>query len=113
MLVRWVTIGGLSNDDVNYFVYKENDNWIALAASAADAVNKNASGIDDPTTIDITSAGKGDHRFDLSNNLVSVATIDCSLTTQGTYNGVLVTSTGTDFHDYEVGTRSSVIWIYK
>ena len=58
-----------------------NDNWIALAA-AADATNKNASGIDDPVLIDITSAGKGDHRFDLSNNLVSVATIDCSLTTQ-------------------------------
>ena len=42
-------------------------------------------------------------RFDLSNNLVSVATIDCSLTTQQAYNGVLVTSTGTNFHTFEVG----------
>ena len=95
-------IGGLSND-TRYYAYKYNDNWIALAASAADATNKNASGIDDPVLIDITSAGKGDHRFDLSNNLVSVATIDCSLTTQQAYNGVLVTSTGTNFHTFEVG----------
>ena len=75
-------IGGLTTD-VNYFVYKENEDWIRIAASAADAVNKAADGSDDPTTIDITSAGLGFQRFDVSERILTVSTIDTSLNTSG------------------------------
>ena len=101
-------IGGLTGD-VNYFVYKENEDWIRIAASAADAVNKAADGSDDPTTIDITSAGLGFQRFDVSERILTVSTIDTSLNTQGTYNGPIfnlaTSSISSDFHDYEVGTE--------
>ena len=101
-------VGGLTND-VNYFVYRENDDWIRLAASAADAVNKAADGSDDPTTIDITSPGLGFQRFDVTERILTVSTIDTSLNTVATYNGPIfnlaTSSISSDFHDYEVGTE--------
>ena len=104
-------IGGLV-DGTAYFVYKENDDYIRLAASAANATQKNASGADDPITIDITSAGKGFQRFDIQERVLSITTIDTSLNTVATYNGPIFTlassSTSSDFHDYEVGQEVQV-----
>ena len=73
-------IGGLV-EGTAYFVYRENDDYIRLAASAADATQKDASGNDNPITIDLTSAGIGFQRFDLQEKLLSITTIDTSLNT--------------------------------
>ena len=104
-------IGGLTGD-VNYFVYRENDDWIRLAASAADAVDKAADGSDAPITIDITSAGLGFQRFDVTERILTISSIDTSLNTISTYNGPIfnlaTSSISSDFHDYEVGTEVQV-----
>jgi hypothetical protein len=95
-------IGGLT-DNSAYAVYVENENWIRIATSQANATRKNASGQDDPITVDITSAGKGFQRFDINERVLSVATINTSLTTQQAYEGVIITLGSTTYHDYEVG----------
>ena len=95
-------IGGLSVD-TTYAVYVENENWFRLATSQANAVRKNPSGQDDPITVDLTSAGKGFQRFDLSSRIFAVATINTSLTTQQTYSGPIINLPATSYHDYEVG----------
>ena len=104
-------IGGLV-EGTAYFVYRENDDYIRLAASAADATQKDASGNDNPVTIDLTSAGIGFQRFDLQEKLLSITTIDTSLNTISTYNGPIFTlassSTSSDFHDYEIGQEVEV-----
>ena len=56
-------IGGLV-DGTSYFVYKESDNWFRLASSAANATQKDASGVDNPVTLPLTSAGLGFQRFE-------------------------------------------------
>ena len=104
-------IGGLV-DSTNYFVYKESDNWIRLASSAANATQKDASGNDDPVTLPITSTGLGFQRFDIQSKILSITTIDTSLNTVSTYNGPIFTlassTTSSDFHDYEVGQEVNI-----
>ena len=70
-------IGGLV-DGTSYFVYKESNNWFRLATSAANATQKDASGADDPVTIDLTSTGLGFQRFDIQSKILSITTIDTS-----------------------------------
>ena len=104
-------IGGLV-DGTAYFVYVENEDYIRLAASAADATQKDASGADNPVTLSLTSAGKGFQRFDLQEKVLSITTIDTSLNTVSTYNGPIFTlassSTTSDFHDYEIGQEIQI-----
>jgi len=95
-------IGGFS-DGTTYAVYVENSNWVRIATSQANATRKNASGQDDPITVDITSAGKGFQRFDLNTRVLAIANINTSLTTQQTYSGPIVNLGSTTYHDYEVG----------
>ena len=95
-------IAGLT-DGTTYYVYVENANWIRLAASAANATQKTAAGADDPITVPITGTGLGYQRFDIATKLLSVVTIDTSLATQATYNGPIINTASTAFHDYEVG----------
>ena len=95
-------IGNLSND-TQYFAYVVDSHHIKLAATQANAVRKNASGADDPIIIDITSSGTGYQRFEVASKLLSVLTVDTSLTTQQTYNGPKIALGTTDYHDYEVG----------
>jgi len=95
-------IGGLV-EGTTYYVYKENTNWIRLAASAANALQKDAQGNDDPITLPLTGTGKGYQRFEDATKLLSISTIDTSLSTQQTYNGPTFTLAGTSYHDYEVG----------
>ena len=100
-------IGGLV-DNSQYFVYVVNTNYIQLAATEANAVAKNASGDPTPTIISLTSNGSGWQRFDLASKLLSIDTIDTTLTTQQTYNGTIVNLISTDFHDYEVGQEVQI-----
>ena len=104
-------IGGLV-DGTTYFVYKESDNWFRLAASAANATQKDAAGLDNPITLPLTDVGKGFQRFELADKLLSITTIDTSTNTVGTYNGPIFTlassSTSSDFHDYEVGQEVNI-----
>jgi hypothetical protein len=104
-------IGGLV-DGTAYFVYVESDNWFRLAASQANATNKDASGNDAPITLPLTSAGLGFQRFELQNKILSITTIDTSTNTIATYNGPIFTlassSVSSDFHDYEVGQEVNV-----
>ena len=104
-------IGGLV-DGTAYFVYRENDDYIRLAASAADATQKDASGADNPVTVTLTTSGNGFQRFDIQAKVLSITTIDTSLNTVATYNGPVFTlqssSTSSDFHDYEVGQEIQV-----
>ena len=104
-------IGGLV-DGTAYFVYKESANWFRLAASAANATQKNASGADDPVTLPLSSTGVGFQRFELQNKLLSITTIDTSTNTIATYNGPIFTlassSSSSDFHDYEVGQEVNI-----
>ena len=104
-------IGGLV-DGTAYFVYRENDDYIRLAASAADATQKDASGADNPVTVTLTTSGNGFQRFDIQTRVLSISTIDTSLNTVATYNGPVFTlqssSTSSDFHDYEVGQEIQV-----
>ena len=95
-------VAGLT-DGTTYYVYVENANWIRLAASAANATQKTAAGADDPITVPITGTGLGYQRFDIATKLLSVVTIDTSLATQATYNGPIINTASTAFHDYEVG----------
>ena len=104
-------IGGLTTN-TNYFVYVENKDWIRIAATAANAVQKAANGSDDPVTIDLTDSGKGFQRFDISERVLTIATIDSSLSTVSTYNGPIfnlaTSSVSSDFHDYEVGQEVNI-----
>ena len=104
-------IGGLV-DGTAYFVYVESANWFRLAASAANATQKNASGADDPVTLPLSSTGVGFQRFELQNKLLSITTIDTSTNTIATYNGPIFTlassSSSSDFHDYEVGQEVNI-----
>ena len=104
-------IGGLV-DGTTYYVYKESDNWFRLAASAANATQKDASGADDPVTLTLSDAGLGFQRFELQNKLLNIQTIDTSLSTVGTYNGPIFnlasSSISSDFHDYEVGQEVNI-----
>ena len=100
-------IGGLV-DNSQYFVYVVNSHYIQLAATEANAVAKNASGDPTPTIISLTSNGSGWQRFDLASKLLSIDTIDTTLTTQQTYNGTIVNLISTDFHDYEVGQEVQI-----
>ena len=104
-------IGGLI-DGTAYFVYKESDNWFRLAASAANATQKDASGNDDPVTLPLTSAGLGFQRFEYQDKQLSISEIDTSLNTVATYNGPIFTlassSISSDFHDYEVGQEVNI-----
>ena len=104
-------IGGLV-DGTAYFVYKESDNWFRLAASAANATQKDAAGADNPITLPLTSAGLGFQRFELQQKVLSITTIDTSLNTIATYNGPIFTlassSSSSDFHDYEVGQEVNI-----
>ena len=104
-------IGGLTTN-TNYFVYVENKDWIRIAATAANAVQKAANGSDDPVTIDLTDSGKGFQRFDISEKVLTIATIDSSLSTVSTYNGPIfnlaTSSVSSDFHDYEVGQEVNI-----
>ena len=95
-------VAGLTSG-TTYYVYVENVNWIRLAASAANATQKTAAGLDDPITLPITGTGLGYQRFDLATKLLSVTTIDTSLATQATYNGPIINTASTAYHDYEVG----------
>ena len=95
-------IAGLTSG-TTYYIYKENANWVRFAASAANALQKDAQGNDTPITLPITSTGLGYQRFENATNLLSVAEIDTSLSTQQTYNGPVIKLTGTNYHDYEVG----------
>jgi hypothetical protein len=97
--------GGIGNlvDNAQYAVYAKNVNEIQLADSAADATNKNASGVDAPVLRSITSTGKGFQRFDRSSKLLNVLTVDTSLNTVQTYNGPIINLGTNEFHDYEVG----------
>ena len=95
-------VAGLT-DGTTYYVYVENANWIRLAASAANATQKTAAGLDDPITVPIDGTGLGYQRFDIATKLLSVTTIDTSLATQATYNGPIINTASTAFHDYEVG----------
>ena len=95
-------VSGLT-DGTTYYVYVENANWIRLAASAANATQKTAAGADDPITVPINGTGLGYQRFDIATKLLSVVTIDTSLATQATYNGPIINTASTAFHDYEVG----------
>ena len=94
-------------DGTTYFVYVENTDWIRIAATAANAVQKAANGSDNPITIDLTSTGTGFQRIELATKLLNITTIDTDLTTQSTYNGPIfnlaTSSASSDFHDYEVG----------
>ena len=104
-------IGGLV-DGTAYFVYRENEDYIRLAASAADATQKDASGADNPVTLPLTSAGLGFQRFEYQNKVLSITTIDTSLNTVSTYNGPIfnlaTSAASSDFHDYEVGQEVNV-----
>ena len=104
-------IGGLV-DGTTYFAYKESDNWFRLAASAANATQKDAAGLDNPITLPLTSTGLGFQRFELADKILSITTIDTSTNTVGTYNGPIFTlassSTSSDFHDYEVGQEVNI-----
>ena len=104
-------IGGLT-DGTAYYVYVESANWFRLASSAANATQKDASGGDDPVTLPLTSTGLGFQRFELQDKLLSITTIDTSTNTIATYNGPIFTlassSTGSDFHDYEVGQEVNI-----
>ena len=104
-------IGGLV-DGTAYFVYRESDNWFRLAASAANATQKDASGADNPITLPLTSTGLGFQRFELQNKVLSITTIDSSLSTVATYNGPIfnlaTSSISSDFHDYEVGQEVNI-----
>ena len=117
VIYRAGKMGGITGlvDGTAYFVYKESDNWFRLASSAANATQKNASGVDDPVTLPITSTGVGFQRFELQDKLLSISTIDTSLNTISTYNGPIFTlassSSSSDFHDYEVGQELSLIHI--
>ena len=95
-------IGGLL-DGTTYYIYKENNDWVRFAATAANALNKDANGNDAPTTLDLTGTGLGYQRFEDATRLLSIATLDTTLATQQTYNGPTFTLAGTSYHDYEVG----------
>ena len=105
VVYRESKMGGISGlvDGTTYYVYRENANWIRLAASAANALNKDAQGNDDPTTLPITSTGLGYQRFEDATKLLSITTMDTSLATQQTYLGPIFTLGSTAYHDYEVG----------
>ena len=109
VIYRQGKMGGISGlvDGTAYFVYVESANWFRLAASAANATQKDASGADNPVTLPITSTGVGFQRFELQNRLLSITTLDTSTNTIATYNGPIFTlassSSSSDFHDYEVG----------
>ena len=96
------TIAGLV-DGTTYYVYKENTDWIRLATSAANAVQKDAQGADNPVTLTFTSTGSGYQRFEIASRVLSINTIDTSLATQQSYLGPKFTLSGTSYHDYEVG----------
>ena len=104
-------IGGLV-DGTAYFVYKESDNWFRLAATQANATQKDASGVDNPVTLTLSSAGLGFQRFEYQNKTLTITTIDTSLNTVATYNGPIFTlassSVSSDFHDFEVGQEVNV-----
>ena len=104
-------IGGLV-DGTAYFVYVESPNWFRLAASAANATQKDASGADNPITLPLTSAGLGFQRFELQTKVLSITTIDSSLSTISTYNGPIfnlaTSAASSDFHDYEVGQEVNI-----
>ena len=73
-----------------YYVYRENKDWFRLAASAANAVQKDAQGVDNPVTLPINTTGHGYQRFENVSNLLSVATINTTIATQQTYKGCLL-----------------------
>ena len=104
-------IGGLV-DGTAYFVYVESPNWFRLASSAANAVQKDASGNDDPVTLPLTSAGLGFQRFEYQNKTLSITTLDTSLNTVATYNGPIfnlaTSASSSDFHDFEVGQEVNI-----
>ena len=104
-------IGGLV-DGTTYFIYVESENWVRLAASAANATQKDAAGADNPVTLPLTSAGVGFQRFELANKLLSIFQLDTSLNTISTYNGPIFTlassAASSDFHDYEVGQEVNI-----
>ena len=76
---------------------------IRLATSAANAVQKDAQGNDNPVTLTFTDTGSGYQRFEIASRVLSINTIDTSLATQQTYLGPTFTLSGTSYHDYEVG----------
>ena len=99
---KFGAIGNLVNNS-QYAVYSRDVNWIQLADTPANATNKNASGADAPILRSITSSGKGFQRFERSSKLLSVASVDTSLSTIQTYNGPIITLASDAYHDYEVG----------
>ena len=105
VVYRSGAMGGIDGlvSGTSYYVYRENKDWIRLASSAANAVQKDAQGNDDPVTLPINSTGTGYQRFELAANLLSVGTIDTTIATQQTYRGPILTLAGTEYHDYEVG----------
>jgi len=105
VVYRESKMGGITGlvDGTTYYIYKENTNWVRLAASAANAVQKDAQGNDNPVTLTFTGTGQGYQRFELASRVLSIATIDTSLATQQTYNGPVFNLSGTSYHDYEVG----------
>jgi len=105
IVYRASKMGGISGlvDGTTYYVYKENTDWIRLATSAANAVQKDAQGNDNPVTLTFTDTGSGYQRFEIASRVLSINTIDTSLATQQTYLGPTFTLSGTSYHDYEVG----------
>ena len=105
IVYRSSKMGGIDGlvDGTTYYVYRENKDWFRLAASAANAVQKDAQGVDDPVTLPLNTTGHGYQRFENVSNLLSVATINTTIATQQTYKGPIFTLSGTGYHDYEVG----------
>ena len=105
VVYRSSKMGGIAGlvDGTTYYVYKENNDWVRLASSAANAVQKDAQGVDDPVTLPITAEGHGYQRFEIAQRLLSVNTINSTLATQQAYLGPIITLSGTSYHDYEVG----------
>ena len=103
-------IGGLTTNS-QYFAYVVDSHHIKLCATQADATSTNASGTPTPVVINLTSAGKGWQRFEVASKLLSIATVDTSLSTQQTYSGAKVVLASTDYHDYEVGQEVNIYGI--
>jgi hypothetical protein len=103
-------IGGLTTNS-QYFAYVVDSHHIKLCATQADATSTNASGTPTPVVINLTSAGKGWQRFEVASKLLSIATVDTSLSTQQAYSGVKVVLASSDYHDYEVGQEVNIYGI--
>ena len=81
IVYRSSVMGGIDGlvEGTTYYVYRENKDWFRLAASAANAVQKDAQGVDNPVTLPLNTTGHGYQRFENVSNLLSVATINTTI----------------------------------